>query len=250
MCCYSRVLLDGDARRKYLPRRAKGALHSGNVPIIDGEYPAEVQGLVQDLLAGREALLGEESGLYAIPSGLSHVQGLGHGAEVSSQAARRGGGDAQGHPSTLLVQLKELGGSGCRPYSAQGAGGMPALDIVAPADRQTQLAFDLEADEKGFQGFRPGGPDLLAQGHDCGDQRSAGMSDHGVVYVIVVQGMGHGAVDEGRGQAIGPHSGAEDGRCGTASSFGGKVQQYSRSLLRAAGYRHPQGVEEGPPALV
>ena len=62
--------------------------------LVADDGGGEADGMLQDLVAGGEAALGQLGRHHAVPTGHAGVEGLGHGAEVVNHAAGHGAGHA------------------------------------------------------------------------------------------------------------------------------------------------------------
>ena len=121
------VFLDLDTRFDHIEFAAQGIEHHLRVePLTSGKGAHKSEAAFDSIAAGGKALPDQTGCRDSGASSLSGVEGLGHGAEVLTQAGGLGGCQRDGHSGLLPVQVQESGGRGSGSNGAQGPGGVPS----------------------------------------------------------------------------------------------------------------------------
>ena len=181
----------------------------------------------------------------AVGGRLAGVERLAHRAEHRLQACRLCGGDAEGRGGGVAVEAEQVRAGRRRAEGARRSRGVEAPQVVLDADRAGDAALGLVAGNEGG-GDRPArAVALLGQGEQRRQHRHGRVASHGLVDVVVVEGVGRGAVDEGgveHGEALAPpDQGDAAVRRAVLEQL---VREQRRGRLDGAGERHADPVEQ------
>ncbi len=149
-----------------------------------------------DVGIGRDSFLGHESGDHAVAAGVARCHRAGHAAVVGRKSAGRVSRDAQCHSGLGDVQPQQLGAGGRRAD-----GTVPSLVVQAGLHElevgvERELAFDLQSQDVSSEYVLARGAEMLAEAQHGGQNQDAGMADLHTT-VVIVQGVGNGAIGQG-----------------------------------------------------
>src|SRR5581483_707691 len=217
------------------------------------EQTGAVEDVEEPLLVLEDARVGLESAgrqqrcEQPVAAALTDVQRLGHGAEVGLEAAREGGRDGKRHGGAPRIETEQVGRCRSSADRAERGRRVPALVVVMIVDGARQPDLGLHADEIGRQQLLAARSALLAQREQRGDQRHRLVAAENAAEIVVVEGVGGGAVDEGGIQRAGAAVGAEDQRLSGGVANAGRLQEQLGARLRQAGQRHSDRVDDRCP---
>ena len=193
------VFFDFDARfdhKAAAAQRRRGFIRVVAAAAGKGAHKPEPP--LQRIGGGGEPRLHQLGGVDPGAAGRPGVIGLGHRAEVLAQARRLRRRQRYRHSRPFRGKPQQPGGRRRRAQGPQRPGGMPAqVVVVRGADGIAHGAGHLEPQQIGQQQLAAGGAGFLRQRQRPGDQGRAGVRLGDVGNVIVVQGVGHCAVDQG-----------------------------------------------------
>ena len=211
----------------------------------------KAQGMLKNLLAGGKAALGQLGRHHPIPAGQTGVQRLGHRAEVVDDAAGHGAGNAQGGNDLLLIQAQQLGAGGGGGHPPDNGGAVKAALHLVILGGMLQGQAQLAADHIGFQQVAAGGVKVFAQGQQGRENGDGGMAEP--AEVVIIQGVAHRAVSQGRVSHGGLQAGGQHRGLGRAAVVVhillddfphrlGRPGQDDAQQVKAGFVSHPQGL--------
>ena len=180
---------------------------------------------LDDVGGAGEAPLGQDRREDSVKGRFSGMERLGHGPEDQPQPGRLGPGQAHGLLHLPQVESQELSRSHGRAEPAEGGRGVPAPVVMFHSHALADPGLHLKAGDESLQGRFPGNPFPLGHGQEGRDQGGAGMTHPPHMGVIVIQGVGHGPVDQGRLGDTGLHPVAPDRGLGISPEFPDGLQE-------------------------
>ena len=221
------------------------------IPVaLGGDHLGKAARRLDGARAGGEALLRHEGGHQAGTGRTTGVEGLGHGAELLTQAHRLRGGNAQGHGGLLGVQSQQTRARSGRAQHAGGARDVPAAVIVVGVDAVAHAASHINAQHQGVNHLAARRPGFFGQGQHSRRDRASRVDDGLEVGVVKVKGVRTDAVDQCRTGDI--DALAATGQCGLRGRLQhlhGGQGRFSRLVVRCA-HGTAQPVQEGAVRLM
>ena len=192
------ILLDLDARLHHEAPAAQRLRRPVRVVVAATRKGAhETKPALQRVAGCGEPGLHQLGGVNAGAASGAGVVGLGHGAEVLSQPGSLGRRQRDGHGRLHRIQRQQARRRGGRTQRPQRAGGMPAQIVeVRGRDGVANGAGHLESHQVGKQQVAAVGAHFLGQRERAGNQVRAGVGLGDVRHVVIVQGVGHGPIDQ------------------------------------------------------
>jgi len=163
-----------------------------------------------------EAERGQRRGLDTVGRRHAGMERFAHGAELRLQTGGASGGEAEGVAGRVDIEAEQAGTGGGGAKTAGGRRLVEAMTVVVGSECGAESAGDLDTDQVGGEQFAAGGTGLFGDGQRRRQHGHGRVADVTEMGVVVIEGMGEGAVGQRRGACRQPFVQTEYGRLGSS----------------------------------
>ena len=200
--------------------------------------------IAQDVGLCGEATCGQARSEQARFGGVPSVQRLAVRAEGTFEACGLCTSNTKCHRHGCGIQSEQAAGRRCGSKSADGRCRVKPTRVVVVATQCADPAFSLEARNEGGQHVLARRVQVCSQSQCHRRDGHAGVSAHGLVHVVIVQGVRHRTIHQDRGRKGQALPATDDGRGARQAGIHALLQKDAHERLIAARDRHTQPIQQ------